>query len=68
MPRLTLSQIVFALFTGSGLALLGVAGPGGHVLVSTPDVEKVTHDPSVRLGSSHVHHWFTTGGGYHGGK
>lgn len=68
MPRVPLSQVAFALLTSSGLAVLGVAGPGGHVLVPTPSIERVVHDPSVRLGSSHAHHWFVIGGGYHGGK
>lgn len=67
--RFSFSQATFALMTALGLATLGVAAPGGHVLIGTPTIEKVAHDPSVRAGSSHLaHHWYSTGGGYHGGK
>jgi hypothetical protein len=68
MQAYSFSQLLFAAATALGLGLLGVGAPGGRYLVGTPSVEKVVRDPSVRTGSSHVHHWYSVGGGYHGGK
>lgn len=64
----SISQIVFGVGASLGLGLMALGAPGGRFMVGQPSVEKATRDPSVRTGSSHGHHWFVVGGGYHGGK
>jgi hypothetical protein len=65
-PNLALS--LYAALCALGFGIVQVAGPGGHLLISTPSIEKVVPDPSMRLGSAHGRPWYSTGGGYHGGK
>jgi hypothetical protein len=67
MP-VSFSQVVFGITTALGLGLLAIDAPRSHYLVATPPREKAPVDGSVRTGSSHVHHWYSVGGGYHGGK
>ena len=68
MQPLSFSHVVFGIFAALGLYTLGFAAPSGRLLVGAPSIERVVHDPSIRAGSSHVQHWYSVGGGYHGGK
>ena len=62
------TRIMFVVSCALAFGILHHAGPRGAWFIDTPRIEKVVQDPSIRAGSTHVHHWYTTGGGYHGGK
>jgi hypothetical protein len=62
------TRILFFLACALAFLILGVAAPRGDYFISTPPTEKVSQDPSIRVGSAHTHPWYVIGGGYHGGK
>ncbi|HZV03436.1 MAG TPA: hypothetical protein VFF73_42420 [Planctomycetota bacterium] len=62
------TRVLFLVSCALAFLILGIAAPRGDYFIGTPPIEKVTQDPSIRAGSPHVHHWYTIGGGYHGGK
>jgi hypothetical protein len=64
-------HLAFAFVSALSLGQLLWAAPGGRLLVGNPEAQHAEKDPSVRLGSAGTHHswfFFSSGGGYHGGK